>query len=81
MVSEDLFDERLDSVRSRVVEIEIQRRTRELGVRAYALDSVLTTVLWSFFKELSLIPPLQFKDVDSGGRVQFTIDKGDGPVL
>ncbi|EIW52035.1 uncharacterized protein TRAVEDRAFT_40788 [Trametes versicolor FP-101664 SS1] len=53
VVSGDLFDERLDSVRSRVVEIEIQRRTRELG----------------------------FKDVDSGGRVQFTIDKGDGPVL
>lgn len=70
VVEEEGFEEKLQSVRDRIDEIESLHRTRELTV---------STRSRPFFAVILNIP--QFKDVDKGDRIRLTVDKGGARLV
>ena len=70
MVEEEGFEEKLESVRDRIDEIESLHRTRELTVSVSAKPFLLEAKNHS-----------QFKDVDKGDRIRLTVDKGGARLV
>ena len=69
VVEEEGFEEKLDSVRNRIDEIESLHRTRELTVSTQSCFLCRNA-------EYS-----QFKDVDKGDRIRLTVDKGGARLV
>ena len=73
VVEEEGFEEKLESVRGRIDEIESLHRTREL--------TVSSTPLRLFFIYTAMLSVSQFKDVDEGDRIRLTVDKGGARLV
>ena len=69
VVEEEGFEEKLESVRDRIDELESLHRTRELTVSAP-------------LRPFTAMPNIsQFKDVDKGDRIRLTVDKGGARLV